>query len=104
MKLLGGQPYDLNQQNLDVQRLHDEYGGNGYVFAKVEPENRILEEPAKLDIVYNIEEGARYRIGRIKIPIDGARVRTRKTRSSIAFRSSRAILPIPASSLRPSSG
>ncbi len=71
MKLLSGQYFDQNQQNLDLQKLRDEYGGEGYVFAKVEADNRFLEEPGKLDIVYTIEEGDRYRVGRINIEIKG---------------------------------
>ena len=71
LKLLGGQYFDQNQQNLDLQKLRDEYGGDGYVFAKVEADNRFLEEPGKLDIVYNVEEGSRYRVGRINIEIKG---------------------------------
>ena len=71
LKLLSGQYFDQNQQNIDLQKLKDEYGGDGYVFAKVEADNRFLEEPGKLDIVYNIEEGSRYRVGRINIEIKG---------------------------------
>ena len=57
LKLLSDQPFDQNQQNLDLQQLRDEYGSEGYVFAKVEADNRFLEEPGRLDIVYNVEEG-----------------------------------------------
>ena len=71
LKLLSGQFFDQNQQNLDLLKLRDEYGGEGYVFAKVEADNRFLEEPGKLDIVYTIEEGDRYRVGRFNIEIKG---------------------------------
>ena len=71
LKLLGGQYFDQNQQSLDLQKLRDEYGGDGYVFAKIEADNRLLEEPGMLDIVYNVDEGARYRVGRINIEIKG---------------------------------
>jgi outer membrane protein insertion porin family len=71
LKLLSDQPFDQNQQNLDLQQLRDEYGSEGYVFAKIEADNRFLEEPGKLDVVYNVEEGDRYRIGRINIEIKG---------------------------------
>ena len=79
LKLLSGMPFDQNQQNLDLQKLKDEYGGNGYVFAKIEADNRLLEEPGKLDIVYNIEEGSRYRVGRINIEIKGENPHTKIT-------------------------
>jgi outer membrane protein insertion porin family len=71
LKLLSDQPFDQNQQNLDLQQLRDEYGSEGYVFAKVDADNRFLEEPGKLDIVYNVEEGDKYRIGRVNIEIKG---------------------------------
>ena len=71
LKLLSGQNFDQNQQNLDLKKLRDEYGGEGYVFAKIEVDNRFLEEPGKLDIVYNVDEGDRYRIERIKIEASG---------------------------------
>ena len=67
LKLLSGQPFDQNQQTLDLQKLRDEYVSGGYVFAKVEADYRFLEEPGKLNIVYNIEEGARYHISRLNL-------------------------------------
>ena len=79
LKLLSGQYFDQNQQNLDLQKVRDAYGGDGYVFAKVEADNRFLEEPGKLDVVYNIEEGARYRVGRINIEIKGENPHTQIT-------------------------
>jgi outer membrane protein insertion porin family len=79
LKLLNGQAFDQNQQNLDLQNLRDEYGGDGYVFAKVEADNRFLEEPGKLDIVYNVEEGSRYRFGRLNIAIKGENPHTQIT-------------------------
>ena len=79
LKLLSDQPFDQNQQNIDLQQLRDEYGSEGYVFAKVEADNRFLEEPGRLDIVYNVEEGDRYRIGRINIEIKGENPHTQIT-------------------------
>jgi len=79
LKLLSGQYFDQNQQNLDLQTLGDEYGGDGYVFAKIKADNRLLEEPGKLDIVYNVEEGSRYRVGRINIAIKGETPHTQIT-------------------------
>ena len=71
LKLRGGQYFDQNQQNIDLQKLRDEYGGDGFVFAKIAADNRLDAVPGTLDIVYNIEEGARYRVGRINIQIKG---------------------------------
>ena len=51
--------------------MQDKYGGIGYVFADIRPDPRFLEEPAELDLVYNIKEGDRYRVGKINIVIKG---------------------------------
>jgi outer membrane protein insertion porin family len=71
IKLQAGQFFDKNQQNLDLQKIRDEYGGQGYVFSKIEAEERMWDQPGKMDVVYNIVEGARYRVGRINIEIKG---------------------------------
>ena len=103
LKLLGGQLFDQNQQNIDLQKLRDEYGSDGYVFAKIEADNRLQEEPG----IWTSSTTSR------KAPAIGsagsisrsrARTRTRKSRRcSTACRSSRAISSIPASS-PPASG
>ncbi len=79
LKLLSGQYFDRNQQNIDLMKLRDEYGGNGYVFAEIKADNRLLDEPGKLDIVYNVDEGSRYRVGRINIEIKGENPHTQIT-------------------------
>ena len=43
----------------------------GYVFAKIDRENRMLEKPGQLDLVYTISEGDQYRVGRIDVEIKG---------------------------------
>ena len=53
----------------DVATLQDKYGDFGYVFADVKADPRFLEEPGQLDLVYNIKEGDRYRVGKINIVI-----------------------------------
>ncbi len=69
LKLLSGQCFDENQEKIDLQALRDEYGGRGYVLAKIEADNHLLQEPGKLDIVYNVEEGGRYRVGKVIIKV-----------------------------------
>lgn len=71
MKLKANMPFEQNKLELDVNRLKDLYGADGHIFADVKPDVRFLEEPAKLDIVYQIDEGARYRVGRINVYING---------------------------------
>jgi len=43
----------------------------GYVYAEVNPSLRYLEESPQLDLVFDIREGDRYRVGRISPQITG---------------------------------
>ena len=61
----------------DAQWLQDLYGSQGYVFADVQPETVFLEEPGQVDLVYHIEEGERWRVGRIFVHIGGDNPHTR---------------------------
>ncbi len=63
--------FNVAQMNEDVVSLRDLYGSQGFVFVKVQAEPRFLEEPGLMDLVYKIEEGERYRVGKINIRIDG---------------------------------
>lgn len=79
MKLRSGDKFLQRTLQEDVAKIKDLYGGQGYVFADVQPDIRFLEEPAKLDIVYHISEGARYRVGRIDVKVNGDYPHTRIT-------------------------
>jgi outer membrane protein insertion porin family len=71
LKLKGTDYFNQDRMTTDVRSLQDKYGSVGYVFADVKPDPRFLEEPGQLDLVYNITEGDRYRVGRINIQIKG---------------------------------
>jgi outer membrane protein insertion porin family len=71
LKLNSKDYFNQDRMTVDVRALQDKYGGVGYVFADVKPDLRFLEEPGQLDLVYNISEGDRYRVGRINIQIKG---------------------------------
>lgn len=77
LKLKGGDFFNQSQMNADVTTMQDKYGGIGYVFADVKADPRFLEEPGQLDLVYNITEGARYRVGEIHVSLEGDNPRTR---------------------------
>ena len=62
----------------DVTFLQNRYGSVGYIFAAVEADPRFDEEPGQLDLVYQIQEGDRYRVGRIDVRIAGDNPRTRR--------------------------
>ncbi len=63
--------FNQAKMSSDVNKLQDMYGGIGYVFADVKADPRFLEEENQLDIVYNITEGDRYRVGKIDVHIKG---------------------------------
>lgn len=74
----GTPEFNAAKMNQDVVSLRDLYGANGFVFAKVEVETRFLEEPGQLDLVYKIEEDKQYRVGDIKVFIEGNSGTTRR--------------------------
>lgn len=68
----GENPYfNSDSMNEDVEVLRDTYGSVGHIFADVQAQPHFLEEPGQIDLVYRIDEGKAYRIGRINIHIDG---------------------------------
>lgn len=70
-KLKSGQYFNQGERDADVAAMSDVYGGEGYVFTDVKPELRFLEEPGQVDLVYNIRESERYRVGKINVQIKG---------------------------------
>lgn len=78
LKLKSGDFFDQTKMSTDQMTVTDIYGAKGYVAAKIQPDPRFLEQPGELDLVYSIEEGSRYRVGRIDVRIDGDNPHTRR--------------------------
>lgn len=78
MNLTEGQPFHLGKMNRDLNQLKDLYGSQGFVYVDVQADPRFLEEPGKLDLVYNIEEGQQFRVGEINVNIAGENPHTRR--------------------------
>lgn len=78
VELNQGDQFDQAKMNKSVAALTDAYGGVGYVMANVQASPRTLESEPELDLVYEIKEGARYRIGKINVTISGDNPHTRK--------------------------
>ncbi len=70
-KLKQGEFFNQTKLNGDVNSLQEKYGALGYVFADIKPDIRYLEQPGQADLVYEIKEGDRYRVGRIDVQIRG---------------------------------
>ncbi|MEE2642367.1 MAG: POTRA domain-containing protein [Planctomycetota bacterium] len=73
------QYYDSRRLQADLSKLRDLYGSQGYIAVNIQAEPRLYEEPGKLDLVFNIDEGPQYRVGDIKVHIDGDYGITRQT-------------------------
>lgn len=63
--------FNVSKMNEDVVALRDLYGSQGFIHSSVEAEPRFLEEPGALDIVYRIDEGKQYRVGKINVHMEG---------------------------------
>ncbi|MFM7035097.1 MAG: BamA/TamA family outer membrane protein [Planctomycetia bacterium] len=77
LKLKSGEPFNQSKMESDLNLVRDVYGGRGFVFADIRADPRFLEEPGQLDLVYNIAEGQRYRVGQINVRIRGEHPHTR---------------------------
>lgn len=77
IELPGGKPFEQAVMNGDTEWIKQLYGSQGYVFADIRAEPVFLEEPGQLDLVYHIEEGKRWRVGRIFVNINGENPHTR---------------------------
>lgn len=71
IELREGEPYRDDRMRRDQNAIKDRYGAVGHVFADVKPEIIFDEEPGHLDLIYRIEEGERYRVGKIETKIAG---------------------------------
>ena len=77
LKLAGGEFFNQSKMDSDLGLIRDIYGGRGFVFADIRADPRFLEEPGQLDLVYNVTEGQRYRVGQINVRIGGEHPHTR---------------------------
>lgn len=78
LELINSEPFHGAKLQQDTNLLRDIYGSQGYIFADIKPETRFHEEPGKLDLIYLIEEGEQYRVGKINIHIAGDNPHTRE--------------------------
>ncbi len=61
-------PVTKDQQAQACDKLEEVYRKHGYLDVKITgPEHRIVKNGEKVDVVFNVSEGVRYRIGSIKL-------------------------------------
>ena len=70
--------FNSAKMNSDVVALRDLYGSQGFMHVQVDAEPRFLEEPGIIDLVYRVDEGKQYRVGKINVHIEGDNGITRR--------------------------
>ncbi len=76
LKLKGSDFFNQGAMTRDLTSVRDIYGSLGYVFADIQADLRYRDERAHVDLVYNVKEGARYRVGKVTINIQGESTHT----------------------------
>ena len=71
MKVFVGKPFNKDRLDQSIAKVRRRYGREGYVFADINAEARVLDDPSMCDIVFQIKEGKTYRVGRVNVLIEG---------------------------------
>ena len=79
LSLKSGEYFDQAKMTRDVRELTDAYGSVGFIMANVKPEPRTLERDPEVDLVFDIAEGDRYRVGEIHVTITGDSPHTQRS-------------------------
>ena len=79
LELKPGDYFSLASLKRDQRILADVYGSEGYIFNDVDASPRFLENPGELDLVYEIQEGDRFQVGKINVHIRGETPHTKRT-------------------------
>lgn len=77
IQLKGGKYFEQDTMQRDITMLQDRYGEAGHVYCVINPEQRLSEVPGEMDLVYQIEEGAKYHINKVTVRIAGDTPHTR---------------------------
>ncbi|MEO1526483.1 MAG: POTRA domain-containing protein [Planctomycetota bacterium] len=71
LTLKAGDMFDGTLMKRDVGELVYGYGELGFIYADIKPQTVMLDEDNLVDLVYKIEEGDRWKIGQIRVNIEG---------------------------------
>ena len=71
LELKSGDMFNGTILRRDVGEITYGYGELGFIYAEVEPKTVMRDEGNVVDIVYEITEGDRWKVGEIKVNIDG---------------------------------
>lgn len=79
MKLLPNDFFVERKLNQDVEKVTNQYGETGRIFAVIDAKPRYYEEPGVIDLVYSIDEDRPYRIRRVNVHINGEHPHTKES-------------------------
>ncbi|TWU55370.1 BamA/OMP85 family outer membrane protein [Rubripirellula reticaptiva] len=71
LKLNAGDTFDGTKLRQDVGEMVYAYGELGFIYAEIEPQTVMRDEANIVDLVYKITEGDRWKVGKIRVNIDG---------------------------------
>ena len=71
LQLKAGDMFDGTLMRRDIGELTYGYGELGFIYAEVEPKTVMRDEANVVDLVYDITEGDRWKVGRILVNIEG---------------------------------
>ena len=71
LELKPGDMFDGTLMRRDVGELVYGYGELGFIYAEVQPKTVMRDEANVVDLVYEITEGDRWKVGEIRVNIDG---------------------------------
>jgi outer membrane protein insertion porin family len=71
LELMPGDMFDGTVLRRDVGEIVYGYGELGFIYAEVEPQTVMRDEAGVVDLVYQIVEGDRWKVGEIRVNIDG---------------------------------
>ncbi len=71
LTLKAGEMFDGTQMRADIGEITYGYGELGFIYTEVEPKTVMRDEANTVDLVYEITEGDRWKVGRILVNIEG---------------------------------
>jgi len=71
LELHSGDMFDGTLMRRDIGEITYGYGEMGFIYAEVEPKTVMRDEGNVVDLVYEINEGDRWKVGRILVNIEG---------------------------------
>jgi len=84
IKSVEDQPIDADVLKEDEQKIRDEYGRLGYIYARIMPAHVFDQEDGYVNVTIRIEENGQFRFGRIQIR-GNARTKDKVVRRELRF-------------------